>query len=94
MPPNANDSLTATVEGGAGHHLQLRPVGADHRSLATEASADRTLTWRLVYTSEGRTLEGTVIERFRSSGCSLVSWSKQVKDIDHSRRWSQPSPWA
>ena len=86
------------VEADRRRHLRagtLQPPGR----LAIAARGTRTLAWHIIQSSEGWTLDGRIVLRFRPGlahggvGCSGVRWTSFVGVISHAGRWTAPRSW-
>lgn len=104
--PAPDTGTSVTVEGDHRVHLHQHIVlSAGHTATRTTApGAYRSLTWRIINTTEPRSVVATVRLRFhvglvRSGGkalldCTLRSWTVSEKVLEHTARWTNPSPWA
>jgi hypothetical protein len=89
-----------TVERDSGQHL-LRATIDGRSQVTVPFAAYRSLIWRVVQSTEPRTLEATVRLDFNTGpagtrrliGCSLTRWTSTVNVIDHSGKWSPPPAW-
>ena len=90
----ATATETVSVEGDAGQHLRLATVNPPKDTLVAPAAAYGTLTWRVVQSTEPKTIVETIVQRFASGGCAVASSIPTVRVISHSGKWTPPSPWA
>jgi hypothetical protein len=95
-------SATETVTVEAEHHRHLR-AGTMNPSaqLTVPAAAYRSLTWRLIQSTEPKTIEATITLNFQGAspgatapiGCSPTRWNSIVNIIRHDKQWSPPPAW-
>jgi hypothetical protein len=93
----ASASETATVEGDDGRHLRAATLtDPGGPGLTVPAAGYRTLTWRVIQSTEPSTVEATVRISFsgeKNRRCTLRHWSSDVKVIGHQGPWSPPKAW-
>jgi hypothetical protein len=93
----ARASESATVEGDNGRHLRaamLNDPGGP--GLTVPPAGYRTLTWRVIQSTEPSTVEATVrvsFSRAKGRSCTLRRWSSDVEVIGHQGPWSPPKAW-
>ncbi|HWF34596.1 MAG TPA: hypothetical protein VG295_04480 [Solirubrobacteraceae bacterium] len=93
----ASASESATVEGDGARHLRaatLNEPGAG--GLTAPTGTYRTLTWRVIQSTEPRTVEATIRLTFtwQADGyCGHARTNSDVKVIGHQGGWKAPDPW-
>jgi hypothetical protein len=94
-PQPANATEYATVEGNNGRHLRAARLNPGPTQLSTPIARYRTLTWRVIQSTEPETLEATIRLYWGEgpSECSLTDWTSKVHAIAHQRAWTLPSAW-
>jgi hypothetical protein len=90
----ATATETVSVEGDNGRHLRLATVNPPKDTLVAPAAAYGTLTWRVVQSTEPKTIVDTIVQRFASGGCAVASSIPTTRVISHDGNWTPPSPWA
>lgn len=89
-----------TVERDSGQHLRRATIDGAAR-VTVPFGPYRSLIWRVVQSTEARTLEATVRLDFHLRatggqqlvGCSLTRWTSAVNVIEHAGKWSLPPAW-
>lgn len=89
----ATATETVSVEGDDGQHLRLLTLNPPSDRLVAPPAPYHELTWRVVQSTEPKTIVETIVQRF-ASGCAVASSTPTVRVISHSGKWSPPSPWA
>jgi hypothetical protein len=92
----ASATESATVEGDNHRHLRAATLNPGSLQLAAPPATYRTLTWRVIQSTEPRTLEATVRLSFswgKDRYCSLAHWSSTVNVIGHQGPWATPRAW-
>jgi hypothetical protein len=90
----ATATETVSVEGDAGQHLKLATVNPPKDTLVAPAASYATLTWRVVQSTEPKTIVETIVQRFASGGCAVASSIPTTRVVSHDGNWTPPSPWA
>jgi len=94
---NAGATEYATVEGDNRLHLRAKTLNNPGPFELTAPPANyRTLTWRVIQSTEPHTLEATVRLSFywgHNLDCTLKSWSSVVNVIGHQGKWLLPRAW-
>ena len=62
--------------------------------LVAPPEAYHELTWRVVQSTEPKTIVETVVQRFASGGCAVAGSVPTTRVISHDGKWTPPSPWA
>jgi hypothetical protein len=83
---------TASIEGDGGR-LQLSTLQPGGQ-LAAPPAAYHVLAWRVVQSTEPKTIVETIVQRFASGGCAVASSIPTTRVISHDGNWTPPSPWA
>jgi hypothetical protein len=89
-----------TVEAEQHRHLLAGTVGPPAH-LTIPVAAYRSLTWRIIQSTEPRTLEATITLQFHTSqggssariDCSPTRWTREINVIGHDKQWSPPPAW-
>jgi hypothetical protein len=89
-----------TVERDSGKHLLRTTIGPPAQ-VAVPFAAYRSLIWRIVQSTESKTVEATVKLDFHTGptgpqrliDCRLTRWTSTVNIIEHSGKWSLPPAW-
>jgi hypothetical protein len=93
----ATATESATVEGANGRHLRAATLNPGRIQLTAPAARYQMLTWRVIQSTEPRTLEATVRLHLDwtqdSSDCSPTNWTVTVNVIGHQSKWSVPNAW-
>lgn len=101
--PSPDTGASVTAEGDHRAHLPLRhlvrgPTATD----STRPGRYRKMTWRIILTSEPRTVVATVRLHFRlrpppnlpgSPDCTVSTWTASGQTILHDHEWSNPPAW-
>ena len=85
---------TVSVEGDGGQHLLLRTLNPPAGRLTAPPAPYHELTWRVVQSTEPKTIVETIVQRFASGGCAVASSIPTTRVISHDGNWTPPSPWA
>jgi hypothetical protein len=84
---------TVSVEGDDGQHLRAGTMNPpDSETLTAAPAAYHELTWRVVQSTEPRTIVETVAQQF--NGCAVTSSTPTMRVISHDHTWTPPSEWA
>ena len=90
----ATATETVSVEGDDGQHLRLLTLNPPSDKLVAPPAPYHELTWRVVQSTEPKTIVETVVQRFASGGCAVAGSIPTNRVISHSGKWTPPSPWA
>jgi hypothetical protein len=93
----ASATESATVEGDGGRHLAAATLNPKPGRLTAPVARYTTQTWRVIQSTEPKTLEATVLLRFHTGAnafaCSLTSSKATIAIIGHQGHWSPPEAW-
>lgn len=93
-PASATATEQVSVEGEGGHHLRAATLNPDSARLAVPPGRYATLTWRVIQSTEAKTVVETVRLTFNgASGCAAVARQSTVRSISHVGYWAPPSLW-
>jgi hypothetical protein len=90
----ATATETVSVEGDEDQHLLLRTLNPPAGRLTAPPAPYHELTWRVVQSTEPKTIVETIVQRFAPGGCAVAGSVPTTRVISHAGKWTPPSPWA
>jgi hypothetical protein len=91
---SASATEQVTVEADAGRHLRAATVNPGNAVVTVPPARYGALTWRVIQSTEPKTLVTTVRLVFSGGGgCAHPSRHQSTRTIGHQGHWSPPDPW-